>query len=112
MNFTGGRHNLGTFGLVLNNESDQDILKFTFDFPLAGLAIPTFLELKYIAINKRESGELIGFRIFVEGVENEDIFEGWREYNDSIENKYKVNLPFLLEHFLKVYNEDYFDEQM
>ncbi|RZS97154.1 AAA family ATPase [Cecembia calidifontis] len=54
LNFSGGRHNLGWFGQVINSESENNELVVTVDFPFQYLTDKTLIDLTYSA-NSKES---------------------------------------------------------
>lgn len=110
LNFTGGRHNLGNFSQTLNNESSEDSIRMTFDFPLQGIREKTFIELEYsIARENQESGFISGIKIFT-NLETPIISLKY-DFINEVAWLLKIDIEFLTENFSQVFDEKYIIER-
>lgn len=110
LNFTGGRHNLGSFSQAINNKADENSLRFKFDFPLLGILETTFIELEYSIVKKdQESGILSGLRVFTE--DNDSLIAADLDISKGDCWRIKIDLMYLLENFSRVFDKNYIERR-
>ncbi|MDI1324861.1 MAG: DUF3696 domain-containing protein [Algoriphagus sp.] len=110
LNFTGGRHNLGSFKTSLNRNAESGEMKFKFDFPLPSIREKTFLELSYKAEKGNpEFGQLVSFRIVLES--GQFLIKG--ELGDETENEKLLffDFEFLNNYFSKIFTPTFFSKR-
>lgn len=107
LNFTGGRHNLGSFKTALNRDSESGLMKFRFDFPLRAIKEKTFLELEYRAEKGNpEFGQLVKLQVFFES--GEMILRVELNPEDEHEKLIAIDFQFLNGYFSKIFTPDFF----
>lgn len=108
LNFEEGKHNLGHYGLSLNSYSQSTKMKFTFDLQLNNFNKNCFIDLIYDSKSKEdEKAELSAIKIYTNEVEFIQLSK--EHTDDSVGNRLKVDLEFLINHFIDQYDDEYFD---
>lgn len=121
LNFSGGRHNLGWFGQVINSDSENNELVITLDFPFRFLKDKTLIDLTYSSKSKEsltgylkkikiyfETGEIIYQieKLEVNHVEQESNIKEKGSNRDYSNCFYKINanFEFLIGKLSETYN--------
>lgn len=110
LNFTGGRHNLGSFSTVKNRRNDSNQMTFKYQFPINVINETSFILFTYRKKpSNPEFGELQQLKIETESRQN--IFELNFDLDHFEENSLKIDFDYLRNEFLKIFTEDYFREK-
>lgn len=110
LNFTGGRHNLGSFSTVMNRTSDSNQISFKYEFPIKGISEPTFILFTYRKKSSNpEFGELQQLKIETESKQN--IIELNFDLKYFAESSLKIDFDYLKSEFSKIFSEEYFKEK-
>lgn len=110
LNFTGGRHNLGSFKTALNRDNESGLMKFKFDFPLLGIKEKTLLEFEYRAEKGNpEFGELVKLQVVFES--GEMILRIGLNPEDEQEKLIAIDFEFLNGYFSRIFTPEFFNKK-